>query len=117
MRGCSASSAAISLATASPVQRMVPSDVEHELIVGRGGKFFGARVDFAGQRLLRGRLQRLGVGAGLRRVRRKGESVETADHMAFHDHFAGLADFRIQTSRSPAGGASIHWYGDQRNAP
>ena len=69
---------------------------QHELIVGGGGQFFGTRVDFAGQRLLRGRLQGFGVGAGLRRIRRKGESVEPADHMAFYDHFAGLADFRIQ---------------------
>ena len=37
--------------------------------------------------------------------------------MAFDDHFAGLADFRIQNSCSPAGGASIHWSGGQRNAP
>ena len=90
---------------------------QHELVVGGGGELFGARVDLAGQRLLRGRLQRLGVGAGLRRLGRKGEPVEPADHMAFHDHFAGLADFGIQNTCSPAGGASIHWYGDQRNAP
>ena len=69
---------------------------QHELIVGRGGEFFGARVDLAGQRLLRGRLQRLGVRAGFRRIGREGESVEPADHMALYDHFAGLADFRIQ---------------------
>ena len=69
---------------------------QHELFVGRGGQFLGARVDFAGQRLQRGRLQRLGVGAGLGRVGCKGESIEAADHMAFHNHFAGLADFRIQ---------------------
>ena len=69
---------------------------QHELFVGRGRQFLGARVDFAGQRLLRGRLQCLGIGAGLGRVGRKGESVEAADHMAFYDHFAGLADFRIQ---------------------
>ena len=31
-----------------------------------------------------------------RRIRRKGESIEAADRMAFHDHFAGLANFRIQ---------------------
>ncbi len=90
---------------------------QHELVVGGGGQFLGARVDLAGQRFLRGRLQRLGVGAGFRRIGRKGESVEPADHMAFHDHFAGLADFRIQNACSPAGGASIHWYACQRNAP
>ena len=69
---------------------------QHELFVRRGREFLGARVDLAGQRLLRGGLQRLGIGAGLSRVGRKGESVEAADHMAFYDHFAGLADFRIQ---------------------
>ena len=37
--------------------------------------------------------------------------------VALDDHFAGLADFRIQNTCSPAGGASIHWYGGQRNAP
>ena len=75
---------------------MVPSEASTKLLVGRGRQFLGARVDFAGQRLLRGRLQCLGIGAGLRRVGRKGKSVEAADHMAFYDHFAGLADFRIQ---------------------
>ena len=100
-RGCSASSAATSFATASPVQRMVPSDVSTNCVVGRRAEFFGARVDLAGQRLLRGRLQRLGVGAGLRRIWRKGESVEAADHMALNGHFAGLADFRIQNTVLP----------------
>ncbi len=69
---------------------------QHKLIVRGGGEFLGARIDFAGQRLLRGGLQRLGLGAGFRRIGRKGESVETADHMALYDHFAGLANFRIQ---------------------
>ena len=69
---------------------------QHELIVRRAGQFFGARLDFAGQRLLRDRLQGLGLGAGLCRIRRECKSVETADHMALYDHFAGLADFRIQ---------------------
>ncbi len=45
---------------------------------------------------MRGRLQRLGVGAGLGRIGRKGESVEPADDMAFYDHFASLAYFCIQ---------------------
>ena len=69
---------------------------QHELVVGGGGQFLGARVDLTGQRLERGRLQCLGVGAGLRGIGREGESVEPADHMTFHDHFAGLADFRTQ---------------------
>ena len=46
-------------------------------------------VDFTGQRLLRGRLQCLGIGAGLSRVGRKRETVEAANHMALYDHFAG----------------------------
>jgi hypothetical protein len=68
MRGCSASSAATSLATgiAGPADGAVGG--QHELLVGRCGELFGARVDLAGQRLLRGGLQRLGVGAGLRRI-------------------------------------------------
>ncbi len=74
---------------------------QHELIVGGGGKFLGAGVDLAGQRLVRGRLQGLGVGAGFRSVRRKGEAVEAADHMAFHGHFPGLADFRTQNGVLP----------------
>ena len=74
---------------------------QHELVVGRGGKFLGARVDLAGQHLLRCRLQRLGVRAGFRRIGRKGKSIEPADRMAFHDHFAGLADFRIQNAVLP----------------
>ena len=74
---------------------------QHELIVGGCGELFGARVDLAGQHLLRRRLQRLGIGARFRCIRRKGESVEAADRMAFHDHFAGLANFRIQNTVLP----------------
>ncbi len=74
---------------------------QHELVVGRRGEFFGARVDLAGQHLLRRRLQRLGIRAGFRRIGRKGKSVEPADRMAFNDHFAGLADFRIQNTVLP----------------
>ena len=79
---------------AGPANRTIGG--QHELIIGRGRQLLGAGVDFAGQGLLRGCLQGLGVGAGLGRVGRKGESIEPADYMAFHDHFAGLADFRIQ---------------------
>ena len=74
---------------------------QHELIVGRRRQFLGARVDLAGQRFLRGGLQRLGVGAGFGRVGRERKSVETADHMALYDHFAGLADFSIQHAVFP----------------
>ena len=74
---------------------------QHELIVGRCGKLFGARVDLAGEHLLRGGLQRFGVGAGFRRIWCKGKSIEAADHMALHDHFAGLANFRIQNTVLP----------------
>ena len=74
---------------------------QHELIVGRCGELCGARVDLAGEHLLRSRLQRLGVGAGFRRIGRKGKSVEPADGVAFDNHFAGLADFRIQNTVLP----------------
>ena len=80
---------------------MVPSEVRQELIVGGCGQFFGTRVDLAGQRLLRRRLPGFRVGAGLRGVGREGEAVEAADHMALDDHFAGLADFRIQNAVLP----------------
>ena len=69
---------------------------QHELVVGRRAKFCGARVDLAGEHLLRSRLQRLGVRAGFRRIGCKGKSIEPADRVAFHNHFAGLANFRIQ---------------------
>ena len=84
---------------AGPAQRAVGG--EHELIVGRRGQFFGARIDLAGERLLRRRLQRLGVGTGFRCVGRKGESVEPANHMALNNHVAGLANFRIQNGVLP----------------
>jgi NAD(P)H-nitrite reductase large subunit len=79
---------------AGPAQRSVGG--QHELIVRRLRKLFGARVDLAGQRLLRRRLQRLGIRARLGRIRREHESVETADGMALHDHFAGLANLSVQ---------------------
>ena len=74
---------------------------QHELLVGRRAEFFGARVDLAGQHLLCRRLQRLRIRSRFRRIWRKGESVEAADRMAFNDHFAGLADFRIQNTVLP----------------
>ena len=74
---------------------------QHELVVGRCGKLCGARVDLAGEHLLGSRLQCLGVRAGFRRIGCKGKSVEPADGVAFHDHFAGLADFRIQNTVLP----------------
>ena len=69
---------------------------EHELIVRRVGQLFSARLDLAGQRFLRCRLQGLGLGAGFRRIGRERESIETANHVALYNHFAGLANFRIQ---------------------
>ena len=69
---------------------------QHELLVGGRAEFLGARVDLARQHLLRGGLQRLGVGARFRRVGRKGKAVEPADRMALDDHFAHLADFGTQ---------------------
>ena len=69
---------------------------QHELVVGRCGEFGGARVDLAGEHLLGSRLQCLGIRAGFRRIGCKGKSIEPADRVAFHNHFAGLANFRIQ---------------------
>ena len=79
---------------AGPAQRAVGG--EHELIVRRIRQLFRARLDLAGKRLLRRRLQRPGLRAGLRRIGREHESVEAADGMALHDHFARLANFRVQ---------------------
>ena len=67
----------------------------------RSRELFGARVDLAAQRLQRRGLQGLGVGACFRGVGREGKSVEPPDHMAFYDHFAGLADFSIQNAVLP----------------
>ena len=80
---------------------MVPSDVSTNCSSGAAAEFFGARVDLAGQHLLCRRLQRLRIRSRFRRIWRKGESVEAADRMAFNDHFAGLADFRIQNTVLP----------------
>ena len=84
---------------ASPADRAIGG--QNELIVGCRAQLFGTRVDLAGQRLLRGRLQGFRIGTGLCRVGREGESVEAADHMALNDDFAGLADFRIQNAVLP----------------
>ena len=80
---------------------MVPSEVSTNCSSGAAASFVGARVDLAGEHLLGCRLQRLGVRAGFRRIGCKGKSIEPADRMAFHDHFAGLADFRIQNRVLP----------------
>ena len=69
---------------------------QHELVVGRSTELGRARVDLAGEHLLRRRLQCLGVRAGFSRVGRKCKSVEPANRVAFHNDFAGLANFRIQ---------------------
>ena len=74
---------------------------QHELVVGRCGEFGGARVDLAGEHLLGSRLQCLGIRAGFSRIGCKGKSIEPADGVAFHNHFAGLANFRIQNTVLP----------------
>ena len=71
------------------------------MIVRCVSELLGARIDLARQDLLRSRLQRLGVGASLRRVRRKGEPIEPADRMPLDDDFACLSDFRIQNHVLP----------------
>jgi hypothetical protein len=74
---------------------------QHELIVGRGAQLRGARVDLARQHLLGGGLQCFRIRAGFRRIGCKGKSIEPADRVAFHNHFAGLANFRIQNTVLP----------------
>ena len=86
----------MSLPTAAPVQRTVPSAAEHELLVRRLGKPRGARRDLAGERLLRGVLQRLGFRSARGGVGDEDEAVEAADGVAFDHDFAGLADLRLE---------------------
>ncbi len=98
---------------AGPAQRAVGG--EHELIVRRLGKPRRARRDLAGERLLRGVLQRLRFRAARRRIRHEDESVEPADDMAFDHDLAGLVEFGIERSRSRAAAASRRWCGDRRS--
>ena len=96
-RGRSTSSPAVSLADrlADPAERAVGG--EHELRVGRLRQPRGARLDLAGERLLRRgarapwRPDPPAVGVG-----REAEAVEPADRVAFDDDFAGLGDFGFQ---------------------
>ncbi len=71
---------------------MAPSVAEHELLVRRLREPRGARVDLAGERLLRGAGERLGFRARGRCVGREHEAVEPADGVAFDHDFTGLAD-------------------------
>ena len=96
---------------ASPAQSAVVG--QHDLIVGCLRKFRGARFDLAGQRFLRGRIERLGFRAGGGGIGREHEAVEPADHMAFDRDFAGLSDFGFQhrvLSQPPHqhAGAAVH---------
>ena len=95
-RGRSACSPATSLPTAAPVQRIVPSEASTNCSSGAADKPRGARGDLAGQRLLRGVLQRLGLGAARRSIRQKDKAVEAADGVALDHDFAGLAHFRLK---------------------
>ncbi len=79
---------------AGPAKRSVGG--QHELIVARIRKLFGARIDLARQRLQCGGLQGLRIRSRLGRFRREHESVETADGMALYDHFAGLSNLSVQ---------------------
>ena len=65
---------------------------EHELLVRRLRQPRRARVDLAGQRLLRRAGKRLRFRARGRGVGREHEAVEPADGVAFDHDFAGLAD-------------------------
>jgi hypothetical protein len=66
------------------------------LLIRRAGKPCGARRDFAGQRFLRGVLQRLGVRAARRCIRHEHEAIEAADDVALDDDFTGLVDLRLE---------------------
>ena len=96
---------------AGPAQRAVVC--QHDLIVRGLRQFGGARFDLAGERLLRGAVERLGFGAGGRGIGREHESVEPADHMALDGHFASFSDFGFQhrvLSQPPHqhAGAAVH---------
>ena len=79
---------------AGPAQGAVVG--EHDLVVRGLRQLGGARLDLAGQRLLRGGVERLGLGRVGGRGGREHESVEPADHMALDRHFARLSDFGFQ---------------------
>ena len=74
---------------------------QHEMLVRRIGQLLSPGLDLASQRLLGGSLQGLGFRASLSGVGREGESIEATDRVPFNDHFAGLADFRIQNTVLP----------------
>ena len=96
---------------AGPAQGAVAR--QHDLIVRRLRQLGGARLDLSRQRLLRGGVERLGLGASGGRVRREHEPVEPADHMALDRYFASLSDFGFQhrvLSQPPHqhAGAAVH---------
>ena len=96
-RGRSTSSPAMSLPTGSPIQRIGAVGGEHELLVGRLREPRGARVDLAGERLLRRRPpapwlpSRPPSASGANRK----PSSRPIDMALDHD-FAGLADFGFE---------------------
>ena len=70
---------------AGPAQGAIRS--EHNLIVGSLRNLGRTRFDLACQRLLRSGIERLCLGAGGGRVRRKHKSVQAADHVALDRDF------------------------------
>ena len=63
---------------------------EHELLVAGMGELCGARVDLAGERLLRGGAQRLAFRTRGRGIGCELEAREPPDRVALDDHFAGF---------------------------
>jgi hypothetical protein len=80
----------------SPAKIFATGGREHELGVGRVREAVGARLDLAGERALRRRRERLGVGTTGGRIGREAESIEAADDMPLDHNFACLGDFRFQ---------------------
>ena len=75
---------------------MVPSEVSTNCSSGAAPSFSARASISLRQHLLRGGLQRLGVGACFRCIWRERKTIEPADRVALDDDFAGLANFRIQ---------------------
>ena len=117
MRGCSASSAATSFATASPVQRMVPSEVSTNWSSGAAASFVArASISLASTCCAAA----CNAFASEPASAASGAKVNPSSRpIAWPSTITSpvLPISVFKTLSSPAGGASIHWYGGQRNAP
>ena len=75
---------------------MLPSAASTNCSSAAWRELCGARVDLAGERLLRGGAQRLAFGTRGRGVGGELEAGEPADRVALDDHFAGFGDFGFE---------------------